>query len=59
MRLRHAAIALTAVVIVGLAALGAIGLAAVPVTFLLIRRDELATAVASTSQKPQPVAAKV
>ena len=40
-------------------ALGAIGLAAVPVTFLLIRRDELATAVASTSQKPQPVAAKV
>ena len=30
-------------------ACGAIGLAAVPVTFLLVRRDELATAVASTS----------
>jgi EmrB/QacA subfamily drug resistance transporter len=40
-------------------ALGAIGVAAVPVTFLLIRRDELATAVASTSQKPQPAPAKV
>jgi MFS family permease len=35
-------------------ACGAIGLAAVPVTFLLVRRDELAVAVASTSQKPQP-----
>jgi MFS family permease len=35
-------------------ACGTIGLAAVPVTFLLIRRDELARAVASTSQKPQP-----
>ncbi len=38
---------------------GAIGLAAVPVTFLLIRRDELATAVASTSAKPQPAPAEV
>jgi bacteriorhodopsin len=35
-------------------ACGAIGLAAVPVTLLLVRRDELATAVASTSQKLQP-----
>jgi MFS family permease len=35
-------------------ACGTIGLAAVPVTYLLIRRDELAKAVASTSQKPQP-----
>jgi EmrB/QacA subfamily drug resistance transporter len=40
-------------------ACGIIGLAAVPVTFLLIRRDELATAVASTSQKSQPAPAKV
>jgi EmrB/QacA subfamily drug resistance transporter len=40
-------------------ACGAIGLAAVPVTLLLVRRDELATAVASTSQKPQPAPAKV
>jgi EmrB/QacA subfamily drug resistance transporter len=35
-------------------ACGTIGLAAVPVTYLLVRRDELAVAVASTSQKPQP-----
>ena len=40
-------------------ACGAIGLAAVPVTYLLVRRDELATAVASTSQKPQPAPADV
>jgi hypothetical protein len=40
-------------------ACGAIGLAAVPVTFLLVRRDELATAVASTSQKPQRAPARV
>jgi bacteriorhodopsin len=40
-------------------ACGLIGLAAVPVTFLLVRRDELATAVASTSSKPQPAAAEV
>jgi EmrB/QacA subfamily drug resistance transporter len=40
-------------------ACGAIGLAAVPVTFLLVRRDELATAVASTSAKPQPAPAEV
>jgi MFS family permease len=40
-------------------ACGLIGLAAVPVTFLLVRRDELATAVASTSQKPQPAPAEV
>jgi EmrB/QacA subfamily drug resistance transporter len=40
-------------------ACGAIGLAAVPVTFLLVRRDELATAVASTSSKPQPAPAEV
>jgi EmrB/QacA subfamily drug resistance transporter len=40
-------------------ACGTIGLAAVPVTFLLVRRDELATAVASTSQKPQPAPADV
>jgi MFS family permease len=35
-------------------ACGAIGLAGVPVTYLLIRRDELAAAVASTSEKPRP-----
>ncbi len=41
-------------------ALGAIGVAAVPVTFLLVRRDELATAIASTTVKePQPAPAKV
>ena len=40
-------------------ACGAIGLAAVPVTYLLVRRDELAKAVASTSQKPQPAPADV
>ena len=40
-------------------ACGVIGLAAVPVTFLLVRRNELATAVASTSQKPQPAPADV
>ena len=38
-------------------ACGAIGLAAVPVTYLLVRRNELATAVARTSQKPQPAPA--
>jgi EmrB/QacA subfamily drug resistance transporter len=36
-------------------ACGAIGLCAVPVTFLLVRRDELAKAVASTTlREPQP-----
>jgi|SRR5450755_267832 MFS family permease len=40
-------------------ACGAIGLAAVPVTYLLVRRDELAIAVASTSAKPQPAPAEV
>jgi MFS family permease len=35
-------------------ACGVIGLVAVPVTFLLVRRDELSTAVASTSRKPAP-----
>ena len=40
-------------------ACGTIGLAAVPVTFLLVRRNELATAVARTSQKPQPAPADV
>jgi MFS family permease len=40
-------------------ACGAIGLAAVPVTYLLVRRDELARAVASTSQKPRPAPAEV
>src|SRR6266404_3456979 len=40
-------------------ACGAIGLAAVPVTYLLIRRDELAKAVARTSQNPQPAPADV
>jgi MFS family permease len=42
-------------------ACGAIGLAAVPVTFLLIRRGELAKAVASTTAKqpkPEPVTAR-
>ena len=39
-------------------ACGTIGLAAIPVTFLLVRRGELAEAVASTSQKPQPAPAK-
>jgi hypothetical protein len=37
-------------------ACGVIGLAAVPVTFLLVRRNELARAVASTTaRKPRPV----
>jgi MFS family permease len=40
-------------------ACGAIGLAAVPVTYLLVRRDELATAVARTSAKPRPAPADV
>jgi EmrB/QacA subfamily drug resistance transporter len=40
-------------------ACGAIGLAAVPVTFLLVRRHELAIAVASASAKPQPASAEV
>jgi MFS family permease len=40
-------------------ACGAIGLAAVPVTYLLVRRNELATAVARTSQKPRPAPADV
>ena len=40
-------------------ACGAIGLAAVPITYLLVRRDELSKAVASTSQKPQPAPAKL
>jgi hypothetical protein len=40
-------------------ACGTIGLAAVPVTYLLVRRNELATAVARTSQKPQPAPADV
>jgi EmrB/QacA subfamily drug resistance transporter len=40
-------------------ACGAIALAAVPVTYLLVRRDELAAAIASTSQKPQPAPADV
>ena len=40
-------------------ACGAIGLAVVPVTYLLVRRNELATAVARTSQKPQPAPAEV
>jgi EmrB/QacA subfamily drug resistance transporter len=39
-------------------ACGAIGLAAVPVTFLLIRRRELAIAVASASAKPRPASAE-
>jgi EmrB/QacA subfamily drug resistance transporter len=39
-------------------ACGAIGLAAVPVTYLLVRRRELAIAVASASAKPQPAAAE-
>src|SRR5579859_3324286 len=40
-------------------ACGLIGLAAVPVTYLLVRRSELATAVARASQKPQPAPADV
>jgi MFS family permease len=40
-------------------ACGAIGLAAVPVTYLLVRRNELAAAVARTSAKPQPAPADV
>ena len=39
-------------------ACGAIGLAAVPVTYLLVRRRELAIAVASASAKPQPAPAE-
>jgi MFS family permease len=40
-------------------ACGVIGLAAVPVTFLLVRRNELARAVASTTaRKPRPAAAR-
>src|SRR5579859_955674 len=38
-------------------ACGAVALAAVPVTYLLVRRSELATAVARTSAKPQPAPA--
>jgi len=38
-------------------ACGAIALAAVLMTYLLVRRNELATAVARTSQKPQPAPA--
>ena len=38
---------------------GIIGLAAVPVTYLLVRRDELAAAVARTSQKPRSAPADV
>ncbi len=34
-------------------ACGVIGLAAVPVTYLLVRRNELATAVAHAAQKPR------
>ena len=41
-------------------ACGAIGLSAVPVTFLLIRRTELATAVATaTAKAPQPASATI
>ena len=41
-------------------ACGAIGLSAVPVTFLLIRRNELATAVATaTTKAPQPASATI
>jgi EmrB/QacA subfamily drug resistance transporter len=40
-------------------ACGAIGLAAVPVTYLLVRRHELAIAVATASAKPQPAPAEV
>jgi EmrB/QacA subfamily drug resistance transporter len=40
-------------------ACGVIGLAAVPVSYLLVRRNELARAVARTSQKPQPAPADV
>jgi EmrB/QacA subfamily drug resistance transporter len=39
-------------------ACGAIALTAIPVTYLLIRRTELAVAVASTAQKPQSAPAK-
>jgi EmrB/QacA subfamily drug resistance transporter len=39
-------------------ACGAIGLAAVPVTYLLVRRHELAIAVASASANPQPAPAE-
>ena len=38
---------------------GLIGLAGVPVTYLLVRRNELAAAVARTSQKPRPAPADV
>jgi len=40
-------------------ACGAVGLCGVPVTYLLVRRDELARAVARTSQKPRPAPAEV
>ena len=40
-------------------ACGLIGLCGVPVTYLLVRRNELAKAVARTAQKPQPAAAEV
>ena len=39
-------------------ACGAIGLAAIPVTFLLVRRNELAAAVATSSPAHQPAPAK-
>jgi MFS family permease len=38
---------------------GAIGLCAVPITFLLVRRHELAKALAGTIQEPQPALADV
>ena len=38
---------------------GLIGLAGVPVTYLLVRRNELAAAVARASQKPRPAPADV
>src|SRR5262249_13903199 len=43
----------------GFWACGAIGLAAAPAAYLLIRRDHLATAVASTPQNPQPARVEV
>ncbi len=52
------AVALTSGFQWALWACGTIGLAAVPVTFVLVRRDELAMEVASTSSKRQPAPAE-
>ena len=51
-RLRRRAVAHTGGFHQGLGESGLIALAAVPVTFLLVRRAEIARAVAATQQRP-------